>query len=147
MNALRTQSRRRPAPGLTLVEVMLVLVILVIFATFAVGMFTRTQEQANIRAARAQIGMFETPLGSYHLDMNQFPSSLDGLITTPSNVGSTSKWAGPYLTGSSVPLDPWGNSYQYVAPGQHNPNTFDISSAGPDGQHGTDDDIGNWQQE
>jgi general secretion pathway protein G len=32
-----------------------------------------------------------------------------------------------------------------VAPGKHNPDTFDVWSVGPDGQDGTDDDIGNWE--
>ena len=29
-------------------------------------------------------------------------------------------------------------------PGKHNPNDYDLLSAGPDGKEGTDDDIGNW---
>ena len=54
-------------------------------------------------------------------------------------------------------VDPWGNPYLYNAGGaqngpfnqngapKHNKTTYDISSAGPDGEHGTDDDITNWQ--
>ena len=56
-----------------------------------------------------------------------------------------SKWEGPYLD-SDLPLDPWDNPYQYVSPGIHNPDGFDIWSYGPDGINGTEDDIGNWGQ-
>ena len=37
--------------------------------------------------------------------------------------------------------DPWGKDYIYVYPGQKNPNSYDLYSAGPDGQPGTEDDI------
>jgi general secretion pathway protein G len=30
-------------------------------------------------------------------------------------------------------------------PGKHNTDSFDVWSVGPDGQDGTEDDIGNWQ--
>ena len=53
------------------------------------------------------------------------------------------KWAGPYL--EDVPLDPWQNAYDFVNPGQQNSvGKPDIWSYGPDGQSGTEDDIGNW---
>ena len=48
---------------------------------------------------------------------------------------------------SDVPLDPWDNPYQYMSPGIHNPDGFDVWSFGPDGINGTQDDIGNWNQE
>ena len=45
----------------------------------------------------------------------------------------------------SIPKDPWGNDFQYIYPGQHNSNGFDLYSYGPDGQAGNDD-IGNWTE-
>jgi hypothetical protein len=41
--------------------------------------------------------------------------------------------------------DPWDNEYNYVQPGKHNPNGFDIFSSGPDRLPNTADDIGNWE--
>ena len=32
-----------------------------------------------------------------------------------------------------MPLDPWGNPYQYACPGTHNPDSYDVWSLGPDG--------------
>ncbi|HPU57440.1 MAG TPA: type II secretion system protein GspG, partial [Verrucomicrobiota bacterium] len=51
---------------------------------------------------------------------------------------------GPYLDNDTVPKDPWGNDYIYVYPGRRNANSYDLSSPGPDGRPGTDDDITNW---
>ena len=41
-------------------------------------------------------------------------------------------------------IDPWGHAYQYLNPGKHNANGYDIYSMGLDGVDGSDDDIGNW---
>ena len=45
-----------------------------------------------------------------------------------------------------IPLDPWGNPYIYECPGKRNTAGYDLSSMGPDGRAGTDDDITNWNQ-
>jgi len=137
-------SRRRR--GFTLIEVLMVLVILVIIMSLAVGSYTSAQKKAQINAAKAQIGLFETPLETYHLDMNAYPSSnqgLEALRSPPSDVQNSEKWGGPYLN-KPIPLDPWGHSYQYVSPGKYNPDSYDVWSVGPDGVDGTNDDIGNW---
>ena len=47
---------------------------------------------------------------------------------------------GGYIT--RLPQDPWGNEYQLLNPGEQ--GAVDIFSMGPDGEAGTDDDIGNW---
>lgn len=142
MTSRRFRQARRD--GMTLIEIMLVLVILVIVSSIAVGMFTNTQKKAQIKAASAQIGSFETPIGTYYLDTNQYPPSLEALRVAPSNLSNPAKWAGPYMS-KDIPLDPWGNPYQYVVPGAHRPEAYDIWSLGPDGVDGSEDDIGNWE--
>jgi general secretion pathway protein G len=47
----------------------------------------------------------------------------------------------------ALPVDPWGNGYIYSIPGTKNVNKYDVRSKGPDGQEGTDDDVGNWPLE
>jgi general secretion pathway protein G len=143
MSRRRLAARRR---GFTLMEVMLVLVILVILGSLTVGMFSSQQKQAAIRSTRAQVGLFKSPLDSYHLDMGSYPATDDGLNAlsqAPSNASNVANWAGPYLEGA-IPSDPWGNPYQYQYPGSKNADKYDIWSFGPDGSNGTDDDIGNW---
>jgi general secretion pathway protein G len=57
-------------------------------------------------------------------------------------------WAGPYID-KPVTNDPWGRPYIYVCPGEHNTESYDLSSLGKDGKEGgtgNDADITNWQQ-
>jgi hypothetical protein len=51
----------------------------------------------------------------------------------------------PYEISNGKVIDPFGNEYQYVCPGVHNPATYDLWSNGSDGINGTPDDISNWQ--
>jgi general secretion pathway protein G len=137
------RNSRRRRGGFTLMEVLLVLVILVVLGSIAVGVFRATRKKALVDAAKTQIGAFESPLGTYELHLNAFPESLEDLTTAPGHLQDPSQWAGPYLQNKSM-LDPWGNEYQYTVPGEHNPDSYDVWSLGPDKADGTDDDIGNW---
>jgi general secretion pathway protein G len=140
------QSQKSHHRGFTLVEVMLVMLILVILASFAVMALAPQRAKAKIQTAKAQIGMFRGMIDMYQQDVDSYPSTqsgLEALRRQPSDVSSSNKWSGPYIS-TEVPLDPWGRPYQYLAPGKNNPD-FDIWSMGPDGQSGTADDIGNWQ--
>jgi general secretion pathway protein G len=140
----RPNTRARRA-GFTLIEVLMVLVILVILGSFAVTIFTGTQQKAKIEQARSQIGLVESAARLYQLHMNAYPQTLDDLVQAPSDATNPNKWGGPYLE-KRVPLDPWGNEYMYVNPGKNNTEKFDIWSMGPDGMDGSEDDIGNWEE-
>ena len=54
------------------------------------------------------------------------------------------KWAGPYLKKTSDVRDPWNKELNYICPGEHNEDGFDLWSNGPDGEEGTEDDIVNF---
>lgn len=142
----RNRSSRAVRQGLTLIEVLIVLTILLIIASLAVTNLIAVQRRAYINAARTQIKAFEQPLHAYYLDFNEYPPSLDALITPPADLADPTKWNGPYLDAQAVPLDPWGREYQYLYPGQYNTDKPDIWSMGPDGVDGTEDDITNWGQ-
>lgn len=142
---MRTRNVRRRRSGFTLIEVLLVLAILVILGSFAVGMFSNTRQSANMRAARSQIGLFKTQIDLYELDLNTYPPDLESLRAPPANLVNPHKWNGPYI--EAIPNDPWGNPYQFMVPGRNRPDSYDLWSLGADGQDGTDDDIGNWQTE
>ena len=139
---------RRRRGAFTLVEVLLVLVILVILASLAVTAYGPIQRRANIDAAKSQIGLFKVPLSLFRLHLNACPSTAQGLeaLRTVPTDAPQGKWDGPYLE-DPVPLDPWGNPYQYECPGSRNPESYDVWSWGPDGADGTEDDIGNWRTE
>jgi general secretion pathway protein G len=140
MNVRRT--RRTSRAAFTLMEVMLVLVILVIMGGLAVSVFTGQQQSALKRTAQVQVDTLASDCQRYQLDMNRFPDTLMDLRTAPA-VANAQNWSGPY-TGKDVGNDPWGNPYQYAFPSSRYGNEKpDISSWGPDGQNGTEDDIYN----
>ena len=73
----------------------------------------------------------------YKLSVGSFPSSLDDLHANPSGL-SRSQWGGPYIE-DPIGTDPWQRPYTYGADELNDRVT--ISSAGPDGQAGTADDV------
>lgn len=143
MSMVSTRNTRRRS-GFTLMEVLLVLAILGVIMTMVVPKVLGRQQHANADATRVSIGGLSQALKLYSLDHSgQFPASADGLSTLLRAPDARDpRWRGPYL--EKEPVDAWGNPFQYEFPGRRNPDSFDISSAGPDGTHGTADDIGNW---
>lgn len=140
----RSIQKRRRGAGFTLIEVLLVLVILVVIGSIAASTFMGAQEGANEDAAKAQIGMFTSAIDMYQFHTKNVPEKLEDLINKPSDKTMADRWRGPYLSKSSVPVDPWDNEYKISKPGKHNSEGYDVWSMGPDGDDQTDDDIGNW---
>lgn len=93
-------------------------------------------EHAQYSATRATICSLRTAADVYRLDCGDYPTEAEGLLVLISSQGSTN-WHGPYLEGKTLPLDAWGNAYAYSVSN----GAPAITSAGADGQFGTDDDV------
>ena len=130
--------------GFTLVELLLVLVILGTLAAIVLPRFSGVSERAHVTAAQTELSTFKTALGAYEVDMGHYPQGKSGLQDLIQAPREAANWHGPYLQSDAVPQDPWGLDYLYECPGRHNPTSYDLSSAGPDGRFGTDDDVVNW---
>jgi general secretion pathway protein G len=131
----------------TLLEVLMVIVILGVLAALIVPQFTGTRERAMTDTAKIQIAGLDSDLERFKIHCGRFPTSDEGLaalLEKPDDEGIAEKWAGPYL--KKAPKDPWGHDLIYVCPGEVNENGYDLSSAGPNGQEGDDDDITNWEK-
>ncbi len=128
----------------TLVEVLLVLIILVIIGSIVVPNLFGVKDKADIDAAKTQVNALKSAMNMYRLDLNKYPAAIKDLVDKPGDNSLSEKWRGPYLE-STMKQDPWGNEYQYLSQGKKNANGYDLWSNGPDGQNGTDDDIGNWE--
>jgi general secretion pathway protein G len=141
-----TKASRTKSSAFTLIEIMVVVVILGILAATIIPQFMGTTTDAKIGAAKSNIAEIESALERYFIHMDRHPTTEEGLkalVEPPA--GDEKKWRGPYV--KMLRQDPWGNPYQYRAPGIHHPSSFDIWSRGADGADGGEGDkadIGNW---
>ena len=137
----RRERKRKP---FTLIEVVVVIVILVTLAGIATPIYMNYVKQGRIGTAKMQLKLLAQELDNYKIRVGQYPSELRGLVE---NLDGHEKWDGPYM--KKIPLDPWGNEYVYVVPGEHNTDTYDLSCLGADGQtdgEGENADINNWDE-
>ena len=73
----------------------------------------------------------------YKLNVGSFPAKLDDLYANPSGLSKV-QWGGPYVS-EPVSGDPWQRPYKYT-PDDANERVM-ITSSGPDGRAGTEDDV------
>ncbi len=142
----------RQRAGLTLLELMIVLIILVMLFAIAGPRLLNSQKKADIKAATIQIGNFESTLKMYYADMKSYPTTeegLEALIKAPADEAKARRWDPEgYLDDEAIPLDPWGNPYiyEYLGAVEGARDAPRIRCAGPDGQPNTADDIINWRE-
>ena len=134
--------------GFTLVEILLVVIIIGILAAMIIPNIAGRGEEARRGAAKADImANLSSALDMYEVDNGRFPSTEQGLaalVSEPTASPSPTHWRGSYLKKKKLPVDPWGKNYVYVCPGIHNPDSYDLSSSGPD-KIESPDDIANWE--
>jgi len=138
--------KMRNSYGFTLIELLVVMVIIGLLAALVAPRFIRQEENAKIKAAKAQIELLGTALDTFRLDVGRYPASDEGLEALRTKPGGLERWDGPYLK-KDLPLDPWGKAYAYKSPGEHGP--FDIVSYGADGApggEGDNRDITSWER-
>ncbi len=137
---IRVRSRLR---GFTLLELLVVLAILGLIATFAAPQVLKWLSGAKSDSARIQIEAVSSAIDLYRLEVGSYPPDLEALVTKPSGAD---RWDGPYLKRRTVPKDPWGRDYIYRNPGENGP--YDLYTLGADGQEGgtgEDTDVVSWQ--
>jgi general secretion pathway protein G len=125
---------RQRVSGMTLIEILVVLVLIGIVLGIVGGNFIGRGEKAKADAAKIEIGQIGQSLDLFKLEIGRYPSSQEGLQALISAPPGVNNWNGPYWKKSTLPKDPWGNDYKYVAPGQSGP--YDIVSYGADGKEG-----------
>jgi len=146
MKNQRRTRRHRGQAGVTLIEMLVVVVIIGLFvALVAPNMFKRA-DMAKVTAARSEIENLMNALGTYKLDTGQYPTTEQGLQALRVKPVDGAIWNGPYLE-KDVPKDPWGTEYVYRFPGEHG-DAPDLVSLGRDrqpGGEGLDADVVSWK--
>jgi general secretion pathway protein G len=130
----RRELKRNPALGMTLIEILVVLVLIGVVLGIVGGNFIGKGEKAKADAAKIEIGQIGQTLDLYKLEIGRYPTTQEGLQALISAPAGVNNWNGPYWKRQSVPKDPWGNEYKYVAPAQSAP--YEIVSLGADGKEG-----------
>src|SRR5437016_11529468 len=112
------RKRNSGRAGVTLIEMMVVVTIIALFAALVLPRMLGQADKARKTAARAQINAYMTALGSYKLDTGLFPTTEQGLQALRVKPENVNNWQGPYLQ-KDVENDPWGHPYLYRFPGEH----------------------------
>ena len=128
--------------GFTLLELLVVVAIIGLLAAYVGPKYFAQVAKSEQTVAKTQIQAFARALGTYRLDVGNFPTTEEGLNALVVKPPGAEKWNGPYLD-KTVPNDPWGRPYLYRA----TDDDFEVMSYGKDGQPGgtgENADLGNW---
>ncbi|MDG6773662.1 type II secretion system major pseudopilin GspG [Thiomicrorhabdus sp. ZW0627] len=145
IEAVKINRRAGKQSGFTLIELMVVVVILAVLAAFVAPKLMDRPDEARIVKAKQDISSISSALKLYKLDNYVYPTTdqgIEALVKQPTTEPQPKHWK-QYL--EQMPMDPWGNPYLYLSPGEH--GDFDLFTYGADGQdggEGVNATIGNW---
>jgi len=136
--------------GITLIEIMVVVIILGIIGTVIFTRVADRPEQARRTKATVEIRQMQTALEMFKLDNGFYPTTEQGLAALVS-IPATGKIPNNYPESGYIEKerpDPWKNPYVYICPGSH--GDYDLESYGADGADGgtgKGEDIESWNIE
>jgi general secretion pathway protein G len=142
----RFQGRLSRRAGVTLIEMLVVVTIIALFAAIVGTRMIQKGAEARTTAAKVQVNDFMDALNMYRLDTSTYPTTEQGLPALRVRPEGLAQWNGPYMH-KDIPNDPWGRPYIYKYPGEHGDEP-DIISYGADGQPGGDGlnaDVVSWK--
>ncbi len=117
--------------GMTLLEIMIVLVILGGLITILAGQVNAQLEKSKVGRAKIQMGEYGKALDAYNLDCNTYPTTEEGLQALMEAPSSCTNWGPePYL--KKLNKDPWDADFQY----ENNGEAYVIKSFGKDKREG-----------
>ncbi len=130
------KQRKQHRRAFTLLEIIVVVMIIAVLATLVAPRLLGRVGSAKQTAAKAKAATIAKTVNLYILDMGlSSPSDdfdLEVLLLHPDDGGGPS---GPYLERADDIIDPWGNNFEILVPGDTNAS-FDIISFGEDGEQG-----------
>lgn len=127
----RIPTSRHAARGMSLIELMIVIVLIGSVLALITSRIMGGQDRANVRITETQLVTLAGKIDQYRMDTGKLPESLDQLVTSP----GIPSWLGPYAKAEEL-KDPWSNPIDYRRPGESGP--FELVSLGADGAAGGD---------
>lgn len=133
---MKARTARRVAErGMTLIEIMVVLVILGLIATAVAVNVVKQRTEADVRRAKADIANISAQgVDAFRVMRGRYPTTEEGL-----KILVQEGFLKPNAPDGTI-RDPWGKEYIYLYPGQAHPDSFDVKSYGADGQPGGKDE-------
>jgi general secretion pathway protein G len=117
------------ARGMTLIEIMVVVVIISLIGTAVAVNVMGNLEKAKLSRAKTDIGKISEAVDSYKIMKGRYPSTEEGLPAVVKEKLLNANKDGKVT-------DPWDREYVYLYPGQVHADGFDVKSYGGDGQPG-----------
>src|SRR3546814_4642223 len=111
-NSLPTLPRH--SRGMSLIEVIIVIVLIGAVLTFLTSRVLGGADRAKVNLANSQVQSLAGKIEQYDLDNSGLPPDLQALLTQPADAPN---WLGPYAKSDEI-KDPWGRPFIYRVPGQ-----------------------------
>ena len=125
------RTARAAAAGFTLLEMMIVLAIIGLIASFVGVTVFNQYRKGQRKIAETTVKEISGAVQQYMMENNsECPKGMEDLVAKK-NMKKLIK-------------DPWGKDFIIKCPGTSDTDGADISSSGPDKQEGTADDIKSW---
>ena len=117
--------------GFTLIEVIVVLSIIGLVMGMVGPRMLGYLTDSKVKTARIQAETLSSAVELFFIDNGRFPLGTEGLQALVKPPAGLRSWNGPYLKGTTVPLDPWGHGYVYASTDRG--RTYRITFLGADG--------------
>ncbi len=117
--------------GLTLVEIMIVLIILGVVMTWLVGKVVGAGDKAKFQLTQAKIKDLAGQIEQFYLQYNSLPSSLDDLTKCTEKTGPNCV---PVISKDDILIDSWGERFVYSL--EEGGRRYKIKSMGADRKDG-----------
>ncbi len=125
---MKKQNIKKMNKAFSLMELMVVIIILGLLASFVLPSLTGKSEDAKKKITCIQMKSISQSLKMYKIDNSSYPSTEEGLQLLVEK---------KYFEDNKLPVDSWGNNFIYTT----DEDTFDIISLGADKKESGGDDI------
>jgi general secretion pathway protein G len=119
----RTLGIVRNQRGITLIELVVVMAIILVLGTISLTLYHNVQSRSRVAKAQADTQTMASAVGAYQAHMGQVPAALADLSIAQTN--DTGQVAGPFMAADPAP--PAGWTYRYATGG---PSGYTITASG-----------------